>query len=266
MRAAASLVVLAVLGLPTALTARERGYAVWNAASTARAGSEVEVATGEFVERGFLRPAGAIRTRADLLDLDKGKVILPAGAILAAMSGGRAGEYCTWNHGPSLVPPDRRAKLSVISMGGLLCVSVAADQTTTNLHYVSGNNALLLREYGLDFARGAKRVNAVPVETAPPADYPEDVVVGPVFFVGGEKGQKAPCLGWEMRVNGGKPDGASFGSVCYGIGQTAAAGPGRYTLLRWDPTARKAGFRIDQPFQVDDIIPRIIERTSVRIM
>lgn len=267
MRAIARLLALAILALPTSLMARERGYAIWNAASTTRAGSEVEVAPGEFVERAFLRPAAAIRTRADLLDLDKGKVILPAGGMLAAMAGGRAGEYCTWNHGPSLVPAEWRAKLSVTSMGGLLCLSVAADRTTTNLHYVSGNNALLLREYGLDFARGAKRVNSVAVETIAPTDYPEDVVTGPILLVGKEAGRKVPCLAWEIRVNGGKPDGASFGSVCYGdVGQTAAAGPGRYTLLRWDPAAKKAVFRIDQPFEIDDLIPRIIERTYVRVL
>jgi hypothetical protein len=58
-----------------------------------------------------------------------------------------------------------------------------------------------------------------------------------------------------------------LGSVCYGgVGQTAEAGPGRYTLLRWDPAARKAAFRIYQPFEVDDLIPRIIERTYVRLL
>jgi len=237
--------------------AAEGGYAIWHATSSAIPGTQVSVKDGDFIDRAYLRPAAAVRTLAPLIDTDKQRVILPAGASLALMSGARAGEYCTWNHGASLVPPGKRAKLRLTDRGGMLCVSVGSQQTTERLHYISGTNPLILREYGMDFARGAKHFNPVKVQELAPEDYPGDVEMGPVAFVSGANGHR-PCMHWGMRATNGPLDVFSNQVACFdNVGQTLALESGRYTLLSWDPKGRAASIRIDRGFRVEEFASRI---------
>ena len=244
---------------------RERGYAVWTAKSLAAPGTEITVRVDAFVDRAFLRPAEAVRTLTPLMDLGKNRVILPAGGMLVLMSGGRAGEFCTWNHGPKLVPPEQRSRLGLTNMGGLLCFAVDADRASTNLHYVSGNNALLLREYGIDFAGGAKSVNSVRVEKIAPDLYPEDVETGPVATLSQENGKKLACLRWGAAVNGGELRVFSTNMMCFGdVGQSVGIETGLYTLVKLDVAAKSMTIRVDQPFELRDFVPRIFERYTVR--
>jgi hypothetical protein len=234
----------------------ERGYALWNAASTIQPGAQVAVKEGEYVDRAALLPMAAIRTLEALVDLDKNKVILPADGTLALMSGGRAGEYCTWNHGAKL----GRFRLSPTPMGGLLCLSVDASDRTTGLHYISGSRAALLREYAHDFAGGAKRVNSVKVERIAPAQYPADVEMGVVALVRRMKGEKRACLQEASGAVGASPVVFGVAVTCFAApGATIGTATGSYTLISFDAKAKTFAIRVDRPINARGFQPRILD-------
>lgn len=234
----------------------ERGYALWQAASKNPPGAQVQVKEGEYVDRAVLRPMAAVRTLEPIVDLDKNKVILPAGAMLALMSGGRAGEYCTWNHGAKL----QAFKPSLRSMGGLLCLSVDATERTTGLHYVSGGRAALLREYAHDFAGGARRVSSVKVERIAPEQYPAEAEIGVVTAVQRQRGEKRACLRDAGGPAGAPPEVVGIVGTCFAAaGETIEAGSARFTLIGWDAKAKTFVIRIDRPINVTGFQPRIVD-------
>lgn len=255
MRYLSTVVAIALTALSTAAFAIERGYAIWNAESPVPAGTIVRVRDGKFVEWAFLRPVAAVRTLNDLIDEDRQKVILPVGGLLAQMSGKRQGEYCTWNHGKKILRD--RSRVSLTSVGGLLCVAITTDHQTTALHYISGTHAMLLREDRFDFARGAQKVNSVKVEDIDPKEYYKDVETGPVLSFGRGNPSSPPCLKWAMAVNGSQPEVFSYEKACFSDNnRTLNISGATYTLISSEN--REASIQIDQPFRINDIIPRII--------
>jgi hypothetical protein len=238
-----------------AVAGRERGYAEWNADSATTAGAELTVKAGEYVDRAVLRPIGAVRTLAPLMDLDKEKVILPAGGVLAQMSGGRTGEYCTRNHGEKLGPPGLPPTL----IGGLLCFKVDDDGNSIGLHYISGSDAALLREYGIDFARGARRVNSVHVEQVSPDQYPPDVEMGMVGFIKPDKNGKLACLRSASGAAGGKAIAFGFQACFSAPGESLSIGGGHFTLVGFDADAKTVTVRVDSPIKIRNLVPRVLE-------
>lgn len=250
-------ILVAIVFAPTvAVAGHERGYAEWNADSATVAGTEITVKTGDYVDRATLRPVGAIRTLAPLLDLDKGTVILPAGGTLAQMSGGRTGEYCTRNHGQKLGPPGLPPTL----IGGLLCFKVDAEGNSTALHYISGADAALLREYGIDFARGARHVNSVHVEQISPDLYPPDAEIGMIGLLKSDKNGKTACLRSGSGGAGTKAIAFGFQDCFAAPGASLSTGGGRFTLVRFDAAAKTLTVRIDSPIKIRNLVPRVLER------
>jgi hypothetical protein len=257
------LALIGALGISEAAIAKDHGFAVWNAASDVAAGTEVTVPNGEFVERGYLRPVGLIRTSASIMNLESGKVILPAGALLARMSGVASPQYCTWNHGQTFADERQRARLKITSKGALLCVSFQPNGSTAGLEYVSGQNAILLREYTFDLAGGAKSVNSVHAEVVDPRTYYQDVEFGPVYAPSRARGADVACLRWAARVNGSK-EKAFFGDPkCLPSGAGTIELDGARYIIRQSAVG-VATIKIDLPFVLNALNLRVIEKTSFR--
>lgn len=185
-----------------AAAAQEKMSGGWSASSTLAPGTVVAIAPGQLIERVPIRPVEVVRTAEDLLDLKKGKVILPAGALLVRMTGGDGQpRFCTWNHGKAFVTPAARSALTLGDFGALLCAVRDSSSFATQVNFVSASSALLLRPYTFDFAGNPKRTNPVALMPVASDAYRDEISFGPLLYseFTGEKRQL--CIRWVAQAS-----------------------------------------------------------------
>ena len=193
-------------------------YAIWDARSSAVAGTEVALSDrGGKVDIAELVPQAVYATDQDLIDGQK--VWLPKGGLLIKMAGGGGNWYCTWRYGAQAAA----TAAAFAEADQELCVEADASGRTTNAKlFPASLPAVMTLTHGFSEKR-LKQGNTVSLRltdrTALPPRTELQVVAAWHARNGGEV-----CL--EQVVIPLKLGGTCFSDV----GQSVTLAGGRYTL------------------------------------
>lgn len=251
-RAIEFLVAVALATTAYTAEAKERLSIAWSVRSEVAPGTVLTVPNKEFVDGGWLQPPAVLRVETAIYNLDKNKLILAPGTLLAGTAHAGKKVYCTWRHGEKPIADSDLAKLEIYAVGAVVCLSADTAGRTVDLFYKSSLNALLMNEYRFDFAGDPKHVTSVQATQLMPNDYPHEVRFGTALRIERSKNGRRACMFMVSEIAGSGRKGVMSQPACFSaVGGVIDYGTARYELLSISES--EAQIRVLKPLVFDNL-------------